>query len=158
MTKADTRRLAPVEYRYQSRGGPVAVYAKALHARLYGLPPDDESLPTALDELLQATLSTAGPDQQAAVLQQLAEQLRNAAEILEWARDHARRRQVPDAVWEWLRAATHSTRDLADGLDAVRPCFTDDPPALATPPQLPSPQARPSTIAAPPTSPAGRRR
>ncbi|ROQ70146.1 hypothetical protein EDD93_4653 [Streptomyces sp. 840.1] len=77
-----------------------------------------------------------GAEQQGAVLQQLAEQLRNAAEILEWARNHAYWRQLPGPTWEWLRDATDRTRDLADGLD------TAEPPARAAPPQpVPHPAA-----------------
>ncbi len=76
------RRQAPVEYRSRGRGGPVTVYAQALHAALYGLPTHEESLPTALDALLQATHTATAPEQKTAVLRQVAEQLRNAAEII----------------------------------------------------------------------------
>ncbi|MFD9224858.1 hypothetical protein ACFWDI_33780 [Streptomyces sp. NPDC060064] len=41
-------------------------------------------MPTALDQLLQTVTTARDGDQQHAVLAQLAEQLRNAAEILEW--------------------------------------------------------------------------
>ncbi|MEW1687402.1 MULTISPECIES: hypothetical protein [unclassified Streptomyces] len=39
-----------------------------------------------------------------------------------------------------LRDATDRTRDLADGLDTVRPAFTAEPPARAAPsqPRIPS--------------------
>ncbi|NEC66980.1 hypothetical protein [Streptomyces sp. SID9727] len=152
------RRQAAAQHGYRSRGGPVTVYAQALHAQLYGLPLGDEPLPADLGGLLQAAHATDDPDQQAAVLQQLAEQLRNAAEILEWARNHAHWRRLPDSAWEWLRDATDHTRDLADGLDAVHPAFADDPPALASPPQPTAPRTARSTVAAPPTAQAIRRR
>ncbi|MEV8125392.1 hypothetical protein AB0P07_15020 [Streptomyces sp. NPDC085944] len=152
------RRQAAAQHGYRSRGGPVTVYAQALHAQLYGLPMDDEPLPADLGALLQAAHTTADPEQQAAVLQQLAEQLRNAAEILEWARNHAHWRRLPDSAWQWLRDATDRTRDLADGLDAVHPAFADDAPTRTSPPKPTAPRAVPSTVAAPATSPAGRRR
>ncbi|MFG2628405.1 hypothetical protein [Streptomyces sp. NPDC048473] len=57
-----------------------------------------------------------------------------------------------------LRDATDRTRDLADGLDAVRPAFTAEPPARAAPPQpVPHPAAQ-HTAATTPTPSAGRRR
>ncbi|MER5440115.1 hypothetical protein [Streptomyces sp. NPDC002790] len=153
------RRQAAADYGHRSRGGPVTIYAQALHAQLYGLPTDDDDPPVALDELLQAAHTAGDPEQQAAILGQLADQLRNAAEILEWARNHAHWRQLPTPAWEWLRDATDRTRGLADGLDAVRPAFADDPSATrASPPRLAPPRAEPSTVAAPATSPAGRRR
>ncbi|MFI5751064.1 hypothetical protein ACIBBE_35330 [Streptomyces sp. NPDC051644] len=62
------RRLAAAQYDYRSRGGPVTVYAQALHAALYGLPAHDEPLPAALDALLQATHTATAPEQQTAVL------------------------------------------------------------------------------------------
>ncbi|WP_326731788.1 hypothetical protein [Streptomyces phaeochromogenes] len=152
------RRQVAAQHGYRSRGGPVTVYAQALHAQLYGLPTDDEPLPAALDALLQVAHTAAGPEQQGAVLQQLAEQLRNAAEILEWARNHAHWRQLPNSAWEWLRDATDHARDLADGIDTVRPAFTAEPPALAAPPQ-PVPQlADQSAVATTPTPSAGRHR
>ena len=103
-------------------------------------------MPTSLDELLQWVTTTRDGDQQNAVLAQFAEQLRNAAEILERARNHAHWRQLPEPTWEWLRAATDSTRELADGLDDIHPAFRNRP----------SPSAEPkSHVAAPaPASPA----
>ncbi|KUO04630.1 hypothetical protein [Streptomyces caeruleatus] len=62
-------------------------------------------------------------DQQQAVLAQLAEQLRNAAEVLEWARNNAHWRQLPTLTWEWLRDATATARGLAAGLDEAGPAF-----------------------------------
>ncbi|OKI09431.1 hypothetical protein A6A06_01630 [Streptomyces sp. CB02923] len=133
------RRLADPRFRYRGSGGPVTVVARSLHARLYGLPTAPTPLPTALDELLQALGTVHNGDQQQAVLAQLAEQLRNAAQILERARDNAR--QLPTPTWEWLRDATDTTRHLADGLDAVRPSFTTPhaPTATPLPPPVPAP-------------------
>ncbi|MEU7148752.1 hypothetical protein AB0B15_12035 [Streptomyces sp. NPDC045456] len=138
------RRQAGPRFGYRGSGGPVTVVARSLHARLYGLPTAPPPLPTALDELLQALGTVRDSDQQQAVLAQLAEQLRNAAEILEWARDNAR--QLPAPVWEWLRDATDTTRHLADGLDDVSPSFAS-PQATATPlppPAPPTPRAAPT--------------
>ncbi|MFD4786535.1 hypothetical protein ACFWN1_05530 [Streptomyces sp. NPDC058459] len=149
----EVRRQAAGQYGYRSRGGPVTVYAQALHAELYGLPPDDDPVPVALDALLQAAHTLRSPEQQIAILQQLAEQMRNAGEILEWARDHARRRQLPHSTWEWLRDATDNTRSLADGLDVIRSAFAHDAPASAVPSQ-PTPHSTAPTVAAP----VGRRR
>ncbi|RSO06951.1 hypothetical protein DMH18_26235 [Streptomyces sp. WAC 06783] len=132
------RRQADPRFRHRSTGGPVTGVARSLHARLYGLPTAPSPLPTALDELLQALGTARDGDQRQAVLAQLADQLRNAAEILEWARDNAR--QLPTPVWEWLRDATDTTRHLADGLDDVRPSFaTPQPPAAPLPPPAPAP-------------------
>ncbi|MFE5162936.1 hypothetical protein ACFRNT_31415 [Streptomyces sp. NPDC056697] len=128
------RRQAGPRFGYRTCGGPVQGLAQSLHARLYGLPTDPGPLPSALDELLQAVDTARDGDQQQAVLVQLAEQLRNAAEILEWARDHAHWRQLPDPAWEWLRAATDTARHLADGLDDVSPDFASPQAGTATPP------------------------
>nr|WSX75932.1 hypothetical protein OH826_19990 [Streptomyces sp. NBC_00899] len=129
------RRQAAAQHHYRSRGGPVTVYAGALHAQLYGLPTDDEPVPAALDALLQAAHTTEDPEQQSAILRQLTEQLRNAAEILQWARNHAHWRQLPHPAWEWLHDATAQMRVLTDGLDAVRLTFAAEPPAHPMPPQ-----------------------
>ncbi|MFH8591529.1 hypothetical protein [Streptomyces rimosus] len=94
------RRQAGPRFGYRGSGGPVTVVARSLHARLYGLPTAPSPLPTALDELLQALGTARDGDQRQAVLTQLAEQLRNAAEILEWARNNARWRQLPAPAWE----------------------------------------------------------
>ncbi|MFF3640351.1 hypothetical protein [Streptomyces sp. NPDC002564] len=153
------RRQVAADYGHRSRGGPVTVYARAIHAQLYGLPADNDDPPVALDELLQAAHSTNLPEQQAAILGQLAEQLRNATEILEWARNHAHWRRLPAPAWEWLRDATDRTRDLADGLDTIRPAFTDAPAAaLASPSRPAPPRAETSSVVAPPTAPAVRHR
>ncbi|MGI5457509.1 hypothetical protein ACQEWB_30955 [Streptomyces sp. CA-249302] len=120
--------------------------ARPLHARLYGLPHDPAPVPAALDELLQTLMTARDPNQQHAVLAQLAEQLRNAAEILEWARDNAHWRQLPAPTWEWLRTATDAARDLAAGLDEVRPAFAA-PRAPSTTPAPPPPAGhRASTL------------
>ncbi|WP_188278867.1 hypothetical protein [Streptomyces sp. CBMA152] len=83
------------------------------------------------------------------MLAQLAEQLRNAAEILEWARNHAHWQQLPAPAWEWLRSATDTARHLADGLDEISPAFTTppppSPPAATPPPPAPAaPRAAPT--------------
>ncbi|MFJ9327330.1 hypothetical protein ACIRPN_17840 [Streptomyces sp. NPDC101230] len=136
------RRQAAAQHGYRSRGGPVTVYAQALHAQLYGLPTDEEPLPVALDALLQAAHTADGPEQQGAVLQQLAEQLRNAAEILEWARNHAHWRQLPVPTWEWLRDATETVR-------ATSPTAST-PSGPASPPNRLHARRRPSQSRIPP--------
>ncbi|MER7026218.1 MULTISPECIES: hypothetical protein [Streptomyces] len=102
-----------------------------MHAALFGLPEDRPPLPTALDELLQATYTARDGDQQQAVLDQLSDQLRNAAEILEWARNHANWRSLPPDTWEWLRDATDTARLLADGLDSISPTFATPVPSAS---------------------------
>jgi hypothetical protein len=135
----------------------VTVYAQALHAQLYGLPTDDEPVPAALDALLQAAHTTDDPEQQSAILRQLTEQLRNAAEILQWARNHAHWRQLPHPAWEWLRDATAQMRVLADGLDTVQAAFTAKPPAHPAPPQPARQLAEQKAVAAASAPSAGRR-
>ncbi|MEU4030532.1 hypothetical protein [Streptomyces anulatus] len=148
------RRRAEARHGRRGRGGPVTVYAQALHSQLYGLPVDEGPLPTALDALLQAAHTADSLDQLGAILEQLAEQLRNAAEILEWARDHAHWRRLPDSTWEWLRDATDRTRDLGEGLDTVRSAFAAEPPQ---PQPVPRPAAT-HTAAATPVPSTGRHR
>jgi hypothetical protein len=151
------RRQAAAQHHYRSCGGPVTVHAGALHAHLYGLPTDDQPLPTALDALLQAAHTTGDPEQQSAILQQLTEQPRNAAEILQWARNHAHWRQLPDSTWDWLRDATTQMGVLADGLDTVRPAFAAEPPAHVSPPQQTRQLADHKAVAATPAPPGSRR-
>ncbi|QPP05194.1 hypothetical protein G4Z16_00985 [Streptomyces bathyalis] len=152
------RRLAAPRYDHRSSGGPASVIAQSLHSHLYGLPDDPGPVPTALDELLQTLTTARHGDQQHAVLVQLAEQLRNAAEILEWARNNAHWRQLPAPTWEWLRAATDSTRELADGLDDIRTAFRSQPTAPVSHQQHTHPAPGPSAVApAKPTPPAGGR-
>ncbi|MFF3276544.1 hypothetical protein ACFYWU_37265 [Streptomyces chrestomyceticus] len=134
------RRQAGPRFGYRGSGGPVTVVARSLHARLYGLPAAPSPLPAALDELLQALGTARDGDQRQAVLAQLADQLRNAAEILEWARNNAHWRQLPAPVWEWLCGATDTTRHLADGLDNVSPSFAaPQAPVAPLPPPVPAP-------------------
>jgi len=141
---------AAAQHHYRSRGGPVTVYAQALHAQLYGLPTDEEPLPAALDALLQTARTTDAPEQQSAILEQLTEQLRNAAEILHWARDHAHWHHLPNAAWEWLRDATAQMGVLADGLDTVRAAFAAEPQATNAAPHQP--------LSPPPPAPTGQPR
>ncbi|MFI9039793.1 hypothetical protein [Streptomyces sp. NPDC053726] len=121
------RRLAAAQYDYRSRGGPVTVYAQALHAALYGLPMHDEPLPAALDTLLQATHTATAPEQQTAVLRQVAEQLRNAAEILQRYQYRAQWDRFPDDVAEQLADGHDQAQQVAEALDRVAPAFSDRP-------------------------------
>ncbi|MFC5253057.1 hypothetical protein [Streptomyces nigrescens] len=133
----------------------MTVFAQALHAHLFGLPADDEPLPTALDALLQATHTVTAPEQQTAILQQVAEQLRNGAEIIQRYQYRAQWDRLPDDVAEQLRDAHDQAQQVAQTLDLVAPAFSSPPAA----PELPGPQSR-HTAAPParPTPPAGRRR
>ncbi|MFE5647562.1 hypothetical protein ACFQ8Q_00365 [Streptomyces cyaneofuscatus] len=121
------RRLAAAQYDYRSRGGPVTAYAQALHAALYGLPTDTEPPPTALDALLQATHTATAPEQQTAVLRQVAEQLRNAAEILQRYQYRAQWDRFPDDVAEQLADAHGRAQQIAEALDRMAPAFSDRP-------------------------------
>ncbi|QQC92692.1 hypothetical protein [Streptomyces alfalfae] len=121
------RRQAPIEYRNRGRGGPVTVYAQALHAALYGLPTHEESLPTALDALLQATHTATAPEQKTAVLGQVAEQLRNAAEIIQRYQYRAQWDQFPADVAEQLATAHDQAQQIAQALDRVAPAFSHQP-------------------------------
>ncbi|WP_239472027.1 hypothetical protein [Streptomyces sp. NEAU-S7GS2] len=137
----------------------MTVFAQALHAHLFGLPADEAPLPTALDALLQATHTATAPEQQTAILQQLAEQLRNAIEIIQRYQYRAQWDRLPADVAERLRAAHDQALQVAQTLDFVSPAFSS-PPAAPVPP---GPQPRhthgPSAgTPAPPTPPAGRRR
>ncbi|MGY4957909.1 hypothetical protein [Streptomyces nigrescens] len=133
----------------------MTVFAQALHAHLFGLPTDDEPLPTALDALLQATHTAPAPEQQTAILRQVAEQLRNGAEIIQRYQYRAQWDRLPDEVAEQLRDAHDQAQQVAQTLDLVAPAFSSPPAA----PEPPGPQSR-HTAAPParPTPPAGRRR
>ncbi|WP_159468743.1 hypothetical protein [Streptomyces caniferus] len=133
----------------------MTVYAQALHAALFGLPADDEPLPTALDALLQATHTATAPEQQTAILRQVAEQLRNGAEIIQRYQYRAQWDRLPDDVAEQLRDAHDQAQQVAQTLDLVAPALSSPPAA----PELPGPQSRHAAgPPAPPTPPAGRRR
>ncbi|MFI0711351.1 hypothetical protein ACH4SK_11955 [Streptomyces inhibens] len=147
------RRQAAADFGHRSRGGPVTVFAQALHADLFGLPTDDEPLPTALDALLQATHTATAPEQQTAILRQVAEQLRNATEIIQRYQYRAQWDRLPDDVAEQLRDAHDQAQQVAQNLDLVAPAFSRHPAAPVTPGR--------QHIAGPPalpTPPAGRRR
>lgn len=142
------RKSAEARYQYRGSGGPLLGLAQSLHAGLYGLPAEPPPLPTALDELLQAT-TAVGRDGQEAVLAQLADQLLAAADILEWARNHAHWNRLPTGVWERLREATTAVAQIADTVAEAAPAFSRPvPPATTALPPLPP------TVA--PTSPARR--
>ncbi|MGW5868232.1 hypothetical protein ACWFRJ_39505 [Streptomyces sp. NPDC055239] len=121
------RRQAAAQYDYRSRGGPVTAYAQALHAALYGLPTHDEPLPAALDALLQATHTATAPEQQTAVLRQVAEQLRNAAEILHRYQYRVQWDRFPQGVAEQLANAHEQAQQIAQTLDRVAPAFSNRP-------------------------------
>ncbi|MEV7394034.1 hypothetical protein [Streptomyces sp. NPDC091215] len=136
----------------------MTVYAQTLHATLYGLPSDDEPLPAALDALLQATHTTTAPEQETAVLRQVAEQLRNAAEIIQRYQYRAQWDRLPANVATQLQDAHDRAQEIAQALDCVAPAFSSRP----TTDPVPGPQrshSRSTTpVATTPTPPAGRRR
>ncbi|MFD3580863.1 hypothetical protein [Streptomyces sp. NPDC058683] len=152
------RRQAPVEYRDRGRGGPVTVYAQALHATLYGLPTDDEPLPAALDALLQATHTANAPEQKTTVLRQVAEQLRNAAEIIQHYQYRAQWDRLPDDVAKQLQDAHAQAQQLAQALDRVAPAFSSQPTADTAPGPHRSHGRSTAAPTTTPTPPAGRRR
>ncbi len=112
----------------------MAVYAQALHAALYGLPTPDESLPTALDALLQATHTATAPEQKTAVLRQVAEQLRNAVEIIQRYQYRAQWDQFPTDVAEQLATAHDQAQQIVQALDRVAPAFSHQPTTPCTQP------------------------
>lgn len=126
------RRQAAADYNHRSRGGPVTGFAQVIHATLFGLPADDDPLPTALDELLQATHTATARDQQVAILRQVAEQIRNAAEIIQRYQYRAQWDQLPDNAAEHLREALDQAQFIATTLDRVAPAFEAEP--AGTPP------------------------
>ncbi len=137
------RRQAAAEYRHRSPGGPVTDFAQPLHAALYGLPADDDPLPAALDALLQATHTATSPEQKTAVLHRLAEQLRNAAEIIQRYRYQAQGGRLPDDVAAQLGDAHDQAQQAAESLDHIAPTFTSLP--AAPEPRCPPPAGEPGS-------------
>ncbi|MFI1677390.1 hypothetical protein [Streptomyces sp. NPDC020607] len=137
----------------------MTVYAQALHAALYGLPAYDETLPTALDTLLQATHTVTAPEQKTAVLRQVAEQLRNAAEIIQRYQYRAQWGRLPADVTEQLADAHDHAHQIAQALDRVAPAFNHRPTTDATPRAQAASDGRSATApVASPTPPATRHR
>lgn len=131
----------------------MTVYAQALHAALYGLPAH-ESLPTSLDALLQATHTATAPEQTTAVLRQVAEQLRNAAEIIQRHQYRAQWDWLPADVAEQLANAHDQAQDIARTLDRVAPAFSHRP-TTDTAPRAQAPRRGSVTTPVPsPPSPA----
>ncbi|MEV0038882.1 hypothetical protein [Streptomyces sp. NPDC050804] len=152
------RRQAAAEFHHRSRGGPVTVFAQALHAHLFGLPADAAPLPTALDALLQATHTATTPEQQTAILRQLAEQLRNATEIIQRYQYRAQWDRLPDSVAEQLRNAHDQAQQITQALDRVAPAFSCQPSTDTTPRPQPTHGRSATAPATTPTSPAVRHR
>ncbi|MFF3979712.1 hypothetical protein [Streptomyces sp. NPDC001828] len=150
------RRQAPVEYRDRSRGGPVPAFAQALHAALYGLPSHDAPLPDSLSKLLQATHTATAPEQETATLRHVAEQIRDAAEIIRRYQYQAQWERLPTEAAQQLAAAHDQAQLLAQALDHAAPAFSLQPTATATP-RAQAPQGRSLPVDRPP-SPAPRHR
>lgn len=159
IVRFSARPQAPSDVRHRGRGGPVTGVAQELHARLFGLPVDDAPLPTALDALLQATHTATSPEQRTAVLHQLADQLRNATEIIQRHQDQAHWDRLPGDITEQLRHAHDQAQQLAETLDRVAPAFSNPPTTGVTP--VPPPQHTAGRNTGPPatapTPPARRR-
>ncbi|MFE9416969.1 hypothetical protein ACFYMX_15145 [Streptomyces griseofuscus] len=151
------RRQAAAQHGYRERGGPVTAFAQALHAHLFGLPAD-EPLPTALDALLQATHTATSPEQQTAVLRQVADQLRNAAEIIQRCQYRAQWDRLPADVAEQLADAHAQAQQLAQTLDRVAPAFSHQTTADTTPRAQAAHGRSATTPVAGPPSPATRHR
>jgi N-acyl-D-aspartate/D-glutamate deacylase len=152
------RPQAAAEFGHKSTGGPATSLAQGLHAQLYGLPADPDPLPAALDALLQATHAARTGEQKAAILQRLADQLRNAAEILQRYQYDAQWDRFPADVAAQLRQAHDRAKQIADALDDVTPVFIDAPSNSASlaPQQNRTPATTsPASTTAPPP---GRRR
>lgn len=111
----------------------MTVFAQALHATLYGLPSDDETLPAALDALLQTAHTATAPEQKTAVLRQVAEQLRNAAEIIQRYQYRAQWDRFPDDIAKQLHDAHDQAQQIAQVLDRVAPTFSSPPSADTAP-------------------------
>ncbi|MFF2189650.1 hypothetical protein [Streptomyces sp. NPDC058155] len=154
------RNQAPIEFRHRGRGGPVTGIAQELHAHLFGLPEDEAPIPTALDALLQATHTATSPEQRTAILHQLADQLRNATEIIQRHQYEAQWDRLPDDVAAQLRHAHEQTRQVAEALDRVAPAFSSPPTTDTTPDRRPprEPHDRAVAPTTSPMSPAVRRR
>ncbi|MFJ4800802.1 hypothetical protein [Streptomyces murinus] len=148
------RRQAPVEYRSYSRSGAVTTFAQAVHACLFGLSAGDEPLPTALDALLQATRTATGPEQKTAVLQRLADQLGNAAEIIRDYQHDVRSDRLPGDIAEQLRHAHDQVQQVVKTLGLVAPAFTTRPAARTAP----GPSHTPAPAPVPPAGQAARSR
>ncbi|WP_162794062.1 hypothetical protein [Streptomyces paludis] len=146
------RRQAPVEYRARSRGGPVTVFAQALHATLYGLPTDNKTLPAALDALLQTAHTATAPEQQTALLRQVAEQLRNAAEIIQRYQYRAQWNRYPDDIAKQLHDAHGQAQQIAQTLDRVASAFSN-PPGVDTAPNAYRHHGPSTAAPAPPLTP-----
>jgi hypothetical protein len=136
----------------------VTVYAQALHAALYGLPAHDESLPAALDALLQATHTATAPEQKTAVLRQVAEQVRNAAEIIQRYQYRAQWDRFPADVAEQLADAHDQAQQIAQVLDRVAPAFSHRPTTDTTPSARATHDRSATAPVASPPSPATRHR
>ncbi|MCX2969475.1 MULTISPECIES: hypothetical protein [Streptomyces] len=152
------RPQAAAEFGHKSSGGPATSLAQGLHAQLDGLPADPDPLPTALDALLQATHAAHTGEQKTAILARLADQLRNAAEILQRFQYEAQWDRFPADVATQLHQTHDHAEQIADALDHLAPVFTDAPSNSASPTPLRDRTpavATPASITAPPL---GRRR
>lgn len=131
-------RSAASRYDFRSSGGPVLGLANTLHAQLYGLPLERPPLPSALDELLQAT---GHDDDQQAVLGLVSAQLEAAAALIEPARLQARWNRLPETVHARLVTSQALAQHLASELQQLAPAFTQPGTPAAPAPSLPAPAA-----------------
>ncbi|MBU7598876.1 hypothetical protein JGS22_014945 [Streptomyces sp. P38-E01] len=146
-----TTRRAAARLQHRSSGGSVLGLAHTLHSGLYGLPTLPSPLPSAPDALLQATLVAQSGDQREAILRQLGNQLRNAADIIEVYRSTAHLERLPPTVENQLLRAHRETEQAADTLHSLASHFSkrSSSPSPSTAPAqdqglpLPQPTATP---------------
>ncbi|MEU0844036.1 hypothetical protein ABZ370_31795 [Streptomyces sp. NPDC005962] len=151
------RRQAGAKFGHRSTGGPVTAFAQALHAQLYGLPTDPGPLPTALDALFQAAHTANTGEQKTAILRQLADQLRNAIEIIKDYEDTARWDRLPADIAQQLSQAHDQAQQIVRALDRVAPAFSNQPGTSPRPGHEQDLDRTPAAVS-PPTPPARRHR
>ncbi|MFJ4513765.1 hypothetical protein [Streptomyces sp. NPDC088816] len=98
------------------------------------------------------------PEQKTAVLQQVAEQLRNAAEIIQHYQYRAQWDRFPADVAEQLADAHDQAQQIAQALDRVAPAFSHQPTTDTRPRTQADHTRSTTTAAASPPSPATRQR
>ena len=102
--------------------------------------------------------SRTTPEQKTAVLRQVAEQLRNAAEIIQRYQYRAQWDRLPDDVAKQLADAHDQAQQIAQARDRVAPAFSSPPTADNSPGQQPTHGRNASAPVPSPTSPAARHR
>ncbi|MFJ6709045.1 MULTISPECIES: hypothetical protein [unclassified Streptomyces] len=102
--------------------------------------------------------ATTAPEQETAVLRQVAEQLRNAAEIIQRYQYRAQWDRLPADVAKQLQDAHEQAEQIARALDRVAPAFNSQPTTDPVPGPHHSHNRSTAAPATTPTPPARRRR